>query len=63
MLRSRLETLFSLARLKVLFDAPGTTTDFDVTADGRKFLVPLPDEHTSNQPVHVVLNWAATFKR
>jgi hypothetical protein len=47
----------------VLFDPPGTITDFDVTADGRKFLVPLSDEHTSNQPVHVVLNWAATLSK
>ena len=48
---------------QVLFEAPGNTMDFDVTADGRNFLVPVPDEHTSNQPVHVVLNWAATFSK
>ncbi len=48
---------------QVLFDAPYTTTHFDAAADGRKFLLPLPDEHTSNQPVHVVLNWAAALKR
>jgi serine/threonine protein kinase/WD40 repeat protein len=48
---------------QVLFDAPGNTTDFDVTANGQKFLVPISPEHTLNQPVHVVLNWAATLRR
>ena len=47
---------------QVLFDAPVKTTQFDVAADGRRFLLPIPAEHTS-EPVHVVLNWAAGLMR
>ena len=55
---------FCMGTPQVLFDAPYATMHFDaLLADGRKFLLPLPDEHTSNQPVHVVLNWAGALKR
>ena len=47
---------------RALFDAHGAKT-FDAAADGRKFLLPIPDEGASNEPVHVVLNWAAGLKK
>jgi serine/threonine protein kinase len=48
---------------QALFDAPLKTTQFDVAADGQKFLLPMPDENTSNEPVHVVLNWVAALTK
>ena len=47
---------------KALFDAHGAKT-FDAAADGRKFLLPIPDESALSEPVHVVLNWAAGLKK
>ena len=48
---------------KPLFDVPGST-DFDISADGQKFLVVVPNEDPdSPQPFTVVTNWLAGIKR
>jgi len=36
--------------------------EYDVTADGQRFLINLPTESTT-VPITVVLNWAAGLKR
>jgi Tol biopolymer transport system component len=50
---------------KFLFDAPRSHSDliFDVSADGQKFLLVVPDEETGSPPITVVLNWQAGIKR
>jgi len=54
--------VFQVGVPRVLFDAHGAKT-FDGAADGRKFLPPIPDASASNEPVHVVLNWAAGLNK
>ncbi len=54
--------VFQAGVSRTLFDAHGAKT-FDASADGRKFLLPIPDASASNEPVHVVLNWAAGLKK
>jgi Tol biopolymer transport system component/predicted Ser/Thr protein kinase len=45
---------------KALFDAPSSYWFFNVSADGQRFLLQVPDE---TQPFTVVLNWPAAIKR
>ena len=41
-----------------LFTLPeaSASTSYDVTADGQRFLVPVPPDHRG-RPLHVILNW------
>jgi Tol biopolymer transport system component len=48
---------------KQLFTLPQITTDWDMTADAQKFLVPVPPHSGPAQtPITVVLNWQAALK-
>ena len=56
------------AAAKMLFDFHGANSVFglyqyDVTADGQRFLILTPTEFTRLDPLHVVLNWTAGLKR
>ena len=60
----------ALGRSERLFTMPvrltppvvvGPACPFDVTADGRRFIVALPGGVNRESPIHVVLNWAAGF--
>jgi len=53
---------------KLLFPFPGSNPPYssfryDVTADGLKFIILTPFEETSNDPLHIVLNWTAALKK
>ena len=52
---------------RVLFDVrPGNTTSgyqYDVTADGQRFLVNTSVEQKVSSPITVVLNWTAGLKK
>jgi hypothetical protein len=39
------------------------TAGFDVSADGQRFLTPLPPEGEVPEPLTVVLNWTAGLKK
>jgi Tol biopolymer transport system component len=42
---------------------PWGTFRYDVTGDGRKFIILTPFEETSFDPLHIVLNWTAGLKK
>ena len=47
-----------------LFALPPNLGDWDVTADGKRFLVAVPPaQQTTQTPITVVLNWEAALKR
>jgi len=49
---------------KQLFVLPPNVGDWDVTADGKRFLVAVPPaQQTAETPITVVLNWEAALKR
>jgi serine/threonine-protein kinase len=49
---------------KQLFPPPAGTGDWDVTADGKRFLIAIaPSQQTNDEPITVVLNWKASLKR
>ena len=43
--------------------APGIGHQYDVTADGQRFLLNLEPRETSTAPLTVVLNWQAGVKK
>jgi Tol biopolymer transport system component len=47
---------------KPLFKAPARVVFWDVTNDGQRFLIPVPESATSVAPYNVVLNWTSTLK-
>ncbi len=47
---------------KLLFEKNGTR-NYDVSGDGQRFLVAVPVEESSSEPITVVLNWTADLKR
>jgi Tol biopolymer transport system component len=47
---------------KLLFEKNGTR-NYDVSGDGQRFLVAVPVEESSTEPITVVLNWTADLKR
>ena len=47
---------------KPLFKAPARVNFWDVTADGKKFLLPVPQSANAPAPYKVVLNWTSTLK-
>ena len=52
---------------KPLFDAPqrgnDTTSHFDVTSDGQRYLIRAPSGESRSSPVTVVVNWTAGLKK
>ena len=49
---------------KQLFALPPNVGDWDMTADGKRFLVFMPSKQESaNTPITVVLNWQAELKK
>jgi hypothetical protein len=43
-------------------DVRPNRSDYDVTPDGQRFLVILPENSTQN-PIHIVLNWTAALNK
>ena len=43
--------------------AAGFKMQYDVTRDGRRFLVNVPLEETATSPITVALNWTAGLKK
>ncbi len=62
-------TLASTVSLGVpheLFRTPLTNavvSQYDVTADGQRFLIAMPLESTGDAPITVVLNWWAALEK
>jgi Tol biopolymer transport system component len=53
-----------VGRPSALFALPGRPwEDFDVSADGRRFLAVLPQAFAGEQPLTVILNWTAEVHR
>ena len=48
---------------KVLFKEPSPVPFWDVTADGKKFLLQAPVREAVSAPFKVVLNWEAALKK
>ena len=48
---------------KPLFMMPANVGAWDVTADGKRFLVAVPVQQNANTPITVVLNWEAGLKK
>jgi hypothetical protein len=49
---------------KQLFALPANVGDWDVTPDGKRFLVGVPpSRQTVQTPITVVLNWEAALKK
>ena len=57
---------------KLLFQAPPDLSEqatlyafptWDVTADGSRFLIPVPVAESSPSPFNVILNWPALLKK
>ena len=47
-----------------LFKAPpDTAAGWDVTADGKRFLFPVPAGDTAQAPFTIVLNWMSLLKK
>jgi len=57
-------TAFQAGVPEQLFALPPNLGDWDVTADGKRFLVTVPPaQQTTQTPITVVLNWEAALKR
>ncbi len=56
-------TTFEVGSPKVLFqtlvDTAPSTNRYDVSPDGQRFLMSLPDESSISQPITVITNWLA----
>jgi hypothetical protein len=46
-----------------LFKIPAASRSWDVTPDGKQFLMPVPVGVTDPAPFTIVLNWPAELKR
>jgi Tol biopolymer transport system component len=53
---------FQVKSVKPLFKPAGRVLSYDVSADGQRFLVPLPRMQTDSDPVILVQNWKATLQ-
>lgn len=47
---------------KPLFKVPAAIRFWDVTSDGQKFLMPVPEKAAGLEPYRIVLNWTSTLK-
>jgi len=53
-----------VGRATRLFELEGHAwTDFDISADGKRFLAGVPQSFAGEQPLTVILNWAAEGRR
>jgi Tol biopolymer transport system component len=48
---------------KPLFQVPAAIRFWDVSRDGQKFLVPVPESVASVEPYRIVLNWTSLLKK
>ena len=48
---------------KQLFKMPGEIRFWDVTRDGQKFLIPVPQSAANSAPYNVIVNWTSTLKK
>ena len=49
---------------KQLFPAPAGAGDWDVTADGKRFLMGVtPGGQSADEPITVILNWQSSLKK
>lgn len=59
--------VFQAGVARILFQAPPTisasTPRWDVTGDGKRFLLPAPTAQSAQAPITVVLNWQAALKK
>jgi serine/threonine protein kinase/Tol biopolymer transport system component len=55
--------LFEVGASTPLGSGYGTRQQYDVTADGQRFIVNVPAEQTVESPLTVISNWPATIKR
>jgi len=46
-----------------LFQVPDANIVWDVSTDGKRFLIPVPVVETAQTPITVVLNWTAALKK
>ena len=53
---------FQAGTPKALFKVPSSQT-WDVAADGKRFLFPIPSGDTAQNPFTVILNWPSLLKR
>jgi hypothetical protein len=62
--RDHYQCAFQAGVPKQLFALPPNVGDWDVTADGKRFLAGVPPvQQTTQTPITVVLNWEAGLKR
>jgi hypothetical protein len=50
-------------RLSTLPNTSYTRNQYDVTADGQRFLINQPTGETSSSPIRVIVNWPAAVKK
>jgi len=48
---------------KLLFQVPDAESIWDVSADGKRFLVPVPVTESAQTPITVLLNWQSGLKK
>jgi Tol biopolymer transport system component len=48
---------------RLLFPMPPNVLDWDVSADGKRFLLAVPQSESTPAPFTVVLNWQAALKK
>jgi hypothetical protein len=51
--------LFEQAALALDFNSPLSSSRYDVTGDGKRFLIRMPAESGMPEPIVVLLNWPA----
>jgi len=54
---------FQAGAIQTLFKLPSRVTNYDVTADGKRFLIALPVERDAQAPFTVELNWESQTKK
>ena len=54
---------FQASEPKSLFKSPSGDVDWDVAADGKRFLFPVPVAQGGPEEFTVVLNWQAGLKK
>jgi Tol biopolymer transport system component len=51
-----------VGKVRALFLSPGGTANFEVTADGQRFLFAIPVNDKASEPLTLIQNWTATLK-
>jgi dipeptidyl aminopeptidase/acylaminoacyl peptidase len=55
--------VFEVGALRVVFEVPGPFADYDVTADGQRFLFIMRDREAEAGTLSAILNWPAMLKK